>query len=140
MTSSHFRTPVRGIMLDIDGVLHVSMQPVAGAVETLRWLETHHYRTAFVTNTTTMARATLAQRLQQIGLPLIEQQIVTAPVATANYIRQHHAGKRCWLISKGDTAADFTGIPLVDEQADVVVIGGAEDLHYSRIKRSITPG
>ena len=128
MTSSHFRTPVHGILLDIDGVLHVSMQPIAGAVEALRWLETHNYRRAFVTNTTTMARATLAQRLQQIGLPLTEQQIVTAPVATANYIRQHYPGKRCWLISKGDTAADFSGISLVDEQADVVVIGGAEEL------------
>jgi HAD superfamily hydrolase (TIGR01458 family) len=137
MSSSHFGAPARGILLDIDGVLHVSMQPIAGVVETLHWLETHNYRTAFVTNTTTMARATLAQRLQQIGLPLTEQQVVTAPVATANYIRLHYPGKRCWLISKGDTAADFTGIPLVDEQADVVVIGGAEELlSYQTMNRA----
>ncbi len=53
---------------------------------------------------------------------------MTAPVATANYIRQHFAGKRCWILSKGDTASDFEGIELVDERADVVVIGGAEEL------------
>lgn len=137
MTSSHFGTSVHGILLDIDGVLHVSMQPIAGAVETLHWLEAHHYRTAFVTNTTTMARATLARRLQQIGLPLTEQQIVTAPVATAHYIRQHYPGKRCWLISKGDTSADFAGIPLVDDRADVIVIGGAEELlSYQTMNRA----
>ncbi|HLI07670.1 MAG TPA: TIGR01458 family HAD-type hydrolase [Ktedonobacteraceae bacterium] len=122
--------PIRGLLLDVDGVLHVSMRPIAGAVETLRWLELHGYRFCFVTNTTTMARATLAARLQSIGLPISEQQLITAPVATASYIRQHFPGKRCWVLTKGDTINDFTGIQLVDmhEEADVVVIGGAEEL------------
>ncbi len=120
--------PIRGILLDIDGVLHVGMQPIAGAAETLRWLDQRGYRTCFVTNTTTMARATLAQRLQNIGLPITEEQLVTAPVATANYIRQHYPGKRCWVLTKGNTTADFEGIELVESNADIVVIGGAEEL------------
>ena len=119
---------IRGILLDIDGVLHVSMQPIAGAADTLRWLDQHGYRTCFVTNTTTASRATLAQRLAAIGLPLTEQQLITAPVATANYIRQHYPGKRCWVLSKGDAEADFAGIDLVASNAEIVVIGGAEEL------------
>ena len=119
---------VRGVLLDIDGVLHVGMQPLAGAAETVTWLRQHGYATCFVTNTTTPARATLAQRLQEIGLPVDEQYLVTAPVATANYIRQHFPGKRCWVLTKGNTSADFAGIELVDSDADVVVIGGAEEL------------
>ena len=118
----------RGVLLDIDGVLHVSMQPIAGAAETLRWLEHRGYQTCFVTNTTTSSRATLVQRLQAIGLLLAEERVVTAPVATANYIRQHYPGKRCWLLTKGDTATDFAGIELVESHADIVVIGGAEEL------------
>ena len=122
---------LRGILLDIDGVLHVSMQPIEGAAETLRWLDQKGYQTCFVTNTTTMNRATLAQRLQHIGLPITEDHLLTAPVATANYIRQHFSGARCWVLTKGDTAADFAGIELVGPSAsdiDVVVIGGAEEL------------
>jgi len=118
----------RGVLLDIDGVLHVSMHPIAGAAETLHWLEHRGYLTCFVTNTTTSSRATLVQRLQAIGLPLAEERVVTAPVATANYIRQHYPGKRCWLLTKGDTARDFAGIELVESHADIVVIGGAEEL------------
>src|SRR5205085_9093910 len=121
-------TTIRGILLDIDGVLHVSMQPIAGAAETLRWLDQQGYRTCFVTNTTTASRATLAQRLAAIGLPFTEQHLITAPVATANYIRQHYPGKRCWVLSKGDTAADFASIDLVESHAQIVVIGGAEEL------------
>ncbi len=119
---------VRGILLDIDGVLHVSMRPVAGAVETLRWLAQHGYRSCFVTNTTTYARASLAQRLHDIGLPVPAQFLLTAPVATADYIRQHYPNKRCWVLTKGDTGEDFWGIELVEKDADVVVIGGAEEL------------
>lgn len=119
---------IQGLLLDIDGVLHVSMSPLPGARKTLRWLEQNGYAFCFVTNTTVYARSTLARRLQAIGLPVREEQLVTAPAATASYLRQYYSGKRCWLLTKGDTAADFAGIDLVEEKADVVVIGGAEEL------------
>ena len=118
----------RGVLLDIDGVLHVSMQVVAGANETLQWLKKQGYQVCFVTNTTTSSRATLVEKLKEIGLSIDEQRLVTAPVATANYIRQHYPDKRCWLLTKGDTARDFADISLVESQADVIVIGGAEEL------------
>lgn len=121
-------TVVRGILLDIDGVLHVGMQPIPRAAEVLGWLEKQGYQTCLVTNTTTMAQTTLAQRLRTIGLPVNERQLITAPVATANYLRQCHAGKRCWVLTKGDTLADFAGIDLGKSHAEVVVIGGAEEL------------
>jgi HAD superfamily hydrolase (TIGR01458 family) len=119
---------MRGILCDIDGVLHVSMRPVPGAAETLRILDEQGYCTCFVTNTTTYSRTALVARLHAIGLPLPEERVITAPVATANYIRQHYPGKRCWLLTKGNTADDFAGIELVNKDADLVVIGGAEEL------------
>ncbi len=118
----------RGVLLDIDGVLHVSLQAVAGANETLLWLEQRGYQICFVTNTTTSSRATLVQNLKKIGLSLDEERVVTAPVVTANYIHQHYPDKRCWLLTKGDTARDFAGIYLVESHADIIVIGGAEEL------------
>jgi HAD superfamily hydrolase (TIGR01458 family) len=120
--------PVRGVLLDIDGVLHVGMQPIPGADNTLRWLEQQGYATCFVTNTTTSSRATLVQQLQAIGLPIAQELVMTAPVATASYIRQYYPGKRVWLLTKGNTAEDFGGIHLVQDHADIVVISGAEEL------------
>ncbi len=122
---------IRGVLLDIDGVLHVSMQAVPRAAETLSWLHEHGYPFCCVTNTTTLSRAALAQKLQSIGLPLAEETLLTAPAATAQYIRQHYPGKRCWILTKGDTGEDFADIPtvpLIATGADVVVIGGAEEL------------
>jgi HAD superfamily hydrolase (TIGR01458 family) len=128
---------IQGVLLDVDGVLHVSMSPLPGAASTLRWLGQNNYPFCCVTNTTTSARSTLARALQALGLPIEPGQLVTAPVATANYIRQSYPGKRCWLLTKGDTAEDFAGIELVDERADVVVIGGAEELlSYETMNRA----
>ena len=119
---------IQGVLLDIDGVLHLSMSPLPGAASTLRWLGQNGYPFRLVTNTTILARHTLARSLQAIGLPVEEAQLITAPVATASYLRQNYPGKRCWLLTKGDTAEDFAGIELGEDHADVVVIGGAEEL------------
>lgn len=121
-------TQIRGVLLDIDGVLHVSLTPLPGAASTIHWLARNGYPFRFITNTTTSARHTLARTLQSIGLPVAPEHLLTAPVATASYIHQHYPGKRCWLLTKGDTAEDFADIELVEERADVVVIGGAEEL------------
>lgn len=104
------------------------MKPIPGAAETLSWLRQQKYQTCFVTNTTTLSQAALAERLQQIGLPISADAILTAPVATAYYIRRNFPGKRCWVLTKGATAVDFAGIELVEDHADIVVIGGAEEL------------
>jgi HAD superfamily hydrolase (TIGR01458 family) len=128
---------VQGVLLDVDGVLHVGMSPLPGAAATLRWLGENNYPFRCVTNTTTSARSTLTRALQAIGLPIEQAQLITAPVATASYIRQVYPGKRCWLLTKGDTAEDFADIELVDERADVVVIGGAEELlSYETMNRA----
>lgn len=130
-------SPVRAVLLDVDGVLHVSMSPLFGAATALRWLGQNNYPFCCVTNTTTSACSTLARTLQTIGLPVEREQLVTAPLATASYLRQHYPGKRCWLLTKGDTAEDFADIELVDERADVVVIGGAEELlSYETMNRA----
>jgi len=55
--------------------------------------------------------------------------VVTAVVATAEHLREHHPNGRVWLLSDGDARADLEGVTLVgsEEPADVVVIGGACD-------------
>lgn len=134
---------VRGLLLDIDGVLHVSLRPIPGAVELVRDLVAHDVPFRLVTNTTTMSRAGLAARLREIGLPAREDHLLTAPVATAAYIRRRFPGQPCYLLANGDVAADFeaAGIELVNPDAApaaaVVVIGGAEDeLTYARLNHA----
>jgi HAD superfamily hydrolase (TIGR01458 family) len=120
---------VDGLLLDIDGVLSVSWDPIDGAIETLGWLREQGIPFRLITNTTTHPRDALANTLREAGFAVDAVEIVTAVVATAGYLRTHHSGARVFLLSDGDARADLHGIDLVgpDEPADVVVIGGASD-------------
>jgi HAD superfamily hydrolase (TIGR01458 family) len=127
---------VDGLLLDIDGVLSVSWEPIEGAVETLGWLREQGIPFRLITNTTTHPRDALSGTLRDAGFAVEAAEIVTAVVATAEYLREHHPGARVLLLSDGDARADLQGVTLVgsDEPADVVVIGGASDqFAYSTI-------
>jgi HAD superfamily hydrolase (TIGR01458 family) len=133
---------VRGALLDVDGVLHVSLDPIPGAAEALRALDRAGVACRLLTNTTTASRATLGQRLRDIGLPVGDEMLFTAPVATAEFIARRRPGARCYLIAKGDVAEDFaaaglTVLPDDAAEADAVVVGGAEGrLTYERLNRA----
>jgi HAD superfamily hydrolase (TIGR01458 family) len=127
---------VDGVLLDIDGVLVTSWQPLPGATETLSWLREHAIPIRLITNTTTHGRASLASALAGSGLEVTPEEVLTAVVATASYLRSHHPGARVALLSDGDARSDLRGIELVDPDADadVVVVGGAsEDFTYPAV-------
>lgn len=125
---------VRGVLLDIDGVLTVSWRPIPGAVEALDRLREVGLATVLLTNTTSRTRAAIASALAGAGFAVGAEDIVTAPTATAAYLAAHHPGARCRLLSSGDIAADLGGTHLVEEDADVVVVGGAgPEFDYARL-------
>jgi HAD superfamily hydrolase (TIGR01458 family) len=134
---------VRGVLLDVDGVLHVGMHPVPGAAPLLTSLAERGVPYRLLTNTTTASRATLAARLRAIGLPVEMARLLTAPAATAAYVRRRFPGVPCYLLIKGDAIDDFraAGVPVVGPDgapdAGVVVIGGAEEeLTYARLNHA----
>ena len=129
---------IDGVLLDVDGVLTVSWEPLPGAVETLAWLRAHEFPFRLVTNTTTHTRAALAETLSDAGLHVAPNEIVTAVVATARYLMKAHPGATVFLLSDGSARADLEGVRLVDAgaTADVVVIGGAfEGFDYPTMNR-----
>jgi HAD superfamily hydrolase (TIGR01458 family) len=66
--------------------------------------------------------------LRDLGFDVSDDEIITAPVATAAYLRTKHPGQPCYAIVRPEVLADFDDIPLTDgPDARVVVIGGAEE-------------
>lgn len=127
----------RGVLLDIDGVLTVSWVTLPGAVETIEWLRLERIPFRLITNTTTHTRRDLAETLGTAGIHVAPDEIVTAVVATASYLRAHHPGAGVFVLSDGDASEDLEGVEVVDlDTADVVVLGGAsEDFTYPTLNR-----
>ncbi|WP_406864376.1 TIGR01458 family HAD-type hydrolase [Streptomyces sp. HUAS MG47] len=116
-----------GILIDIDGVLTVSWEPLPGAVEAMTALRDAGRPLALVTNNTSRTRASIAARLAGLGFPVGPDDILTAPAATAAYLRDRHPDARCLLLTTGDVRGDMDGITLVEDDGrpDVIVLGGA---------------
>jgi HAD superfamily hydrolase (TIGR01458 family) len=123
---------IDGVLLDMDGVLAMSWRPLPGAVETTDWLRDNDVPFLVVSNTTTHTRRAFADTLSGAGLRIEPDEIVTAVVGTASYLRRHHPDARVFLLSDGDPREDLDGVRLVERPpADVVVLGGAcDDFSY----------
>lgn len=128
---------IDGVLLDIDGVLAISWEPLPGAIETVSWLRSNAVPFRLVTNTTTKTRSELAATLRRAGFDIRDQEVITAVVATAAYLRTHHPGAGCFLLSDGDASGDLTDVRLTElDDADVIVIGGAYDgFSYRTVNR-----
>ncbi len=111
------------ILLDVDGVLHVSGEPIPGAVEAVARLRRQGHSLRFVTNNSTRPCALLADELRGLGLELDEEEIQTTPRAAAREL----AGKRVFALVMAAIVPDLEGIELVGEHADAVLLGGCDE-------------
>jgi HAD superfamily hydrolase (TIGR01458 family) len=112
------------ILLDIDGVLHVSGEAIPGAPEAVRALRSGGHRLRFVTNTTTRARAQLAAELREIGIELEEEELATTPLAAGRLLEGLRVLPLTMAAIREDLARHVT---LVQDGAEVVLVGGADE-------------
>ncbi len=128
---------IDGVLLDIDGVLEVSWEQIPGAADAVAWLRAQGIPFRLITNTTTHGREELAGMVRDTGIEVSGEDVVTAVVMTGAYLRAHHPGARVFLLSDGDPRADLPGVELVEDGAEVVVIGGAGDgFSYETVNRA----
>jgi HAD superfamily hydrolase (TIGR01458 family) len=111
------------ILLDVDGVLHVSGEPIPGAAEAVRRLRADGHRLRFVTNATTRSRVQLAEELRGLGIEVEDEEVQTTAAAAVHALK----GKRVLALTMHALVGDLEGIELVGEGADAVLIGGADE-------------
>ena len=111
------------ILLDIDGVLHVSGHPIRDAAEAVSRLRANGHRLRFVTNNTTQSRRTLVEGMRAMGFELADDELQTTGVAAAREL----AGKRVLALTMPAVLEDLGDVELVGEDAEAVLVGGADE-------------
>lgn len=109
--------------MDVDGVLHVSGAPIAGAATAVRRLRDDGHRLRFVTNSTTTSRAQLVEQLCAMGIELEGDELQTTGSVAATAL----AGKRVLALTMPGILDDLDGLQLVGMNVDAVLIGGADE-------------
>jgi HAD superfamily hydrolase (TIGR01458 family) len=111
------------ILLDVDGVLHVSGEGLPGAADAVRRLRAAGHRLRFVSNSTTRTRGALANALRGLGVELEDEELQTTAHAAVRAL----AGKRVLALTMAAVVEDLDGVELVGEGADAVLVGGADE-------------
>jgi len=111
------------ILLDVDGVFHVSREPIAGGAEAVERLRAAGHRLRFVTNNTTQTRAALAEELRGMGIELDDEELQTTARAAAAAL----AGRRVLALTMHAIVGELEGVELVGEDAEAVLVGGADE-------------
>jgi HAD superfamily hydrolase (TIGR01458 family) len=113
---------IRGLVLDIDGVLHIGDKAVPGAADTLRQLRARGIPFRFITNTSTRSPEELQRTLVNLGLDVSADEIFSAVAATCSYLEQ--AGSpRCHVLVADGVRECFERFPQDNHEPDFVVIG-----------------
>ncbi len=111
-------TGVRGLLLDLDGVVLLAGRPIDGAAEAIATLDRRGIPYRIVTNTSLMSRQTLSRWGSRIGLDLPPERILSALSLSAAYTRRRHHGRPLFVLASDDARTEFAGQHLLsDEEA-----------------------
>src|SRR6266487_4893467 len=111
------------ILLDLDGVLHISGKPIEGGARAVQRLREAGHRLRFLTNNTTHSRSQLAKAIRGFGIELDDDELQTTPVAAARALN----GRRVLALTMPAIRDDLEGVELVGDSADAVLLGGADE-------------
>ena len=126
---------VRGLLLDLDGVLVLKGEAVPGATDALAELDRRAFPYLVVTNTSLVSRATLARWGRSVGYSTPADRFQSALTASADLVRREYAGRPVYVISSDDARAEFTGLDVLDataadarpDEVAAVILGDSPD-------------
>jgi HAD superfamily hydrolase (TIGR01458 family) len=109
---------VRGLLLDLDGVIVLAGKPIAGAPEAVRDLTSRGVPFRIVTNTSLVSRATLSRWGERIGAPLPPSHFQSALSVAAAYTAGTYPDEPLFVLASDDALTEFDGQRLLTaEQA-----------------------
>lgn len=136
-------TQIRGVVMDMDGVLWRGNQPLPGMQEMFMWLAEEDIPFALATNNSSRTRANYIEKLATMDVHTVpEDAIVTSGTSTAAYLQDHYpAGTRLYVFGMDGlkTMLDEAGFDVsdADDGTPAAVVAGIKfDLTYDDLKRA----
>ena len=126
-------TAVKGVLLDLDGVLYVGREPLAGAARALARLREAGLPLGFVTNTTRRSRRVIRADLGAMGFAIADAELFTPARAARDWIAAR--GLAPHLLIHPGLVEDFDNLPA--DGKDAVIVGDAgEGFTYAALNKA----
>jgi HAD superfamily hydrolase (TIGR01450 family) len=129
------------LILDLDGCIWIGDAPVPGSVEAVSTLREAGKRVAFATNDPRRAGEEYVTKLWGIGIRASLGDVVTVGGAVQHLLAESHAGSTAFVVGTEPLCRHVAdaGLKLLNgtdlaSRAEVVVVGGTEDLVYADLR------
>lgn len=118
---------LRTVLFDLDGTLYLGDRLIPGVLEALVALRARGLHLRFLTNTSTQTHAQLLKKVRGLGLPVAEEELVSAVDATRLFLG-HKAAElgeplRVWPVVAEEVRAEFSAFTLDVDRPHYIVLG-----------------
>ena len=130
---------IKGVILDMDGVLWRGDEPLPGIADLFVFLQRRGIRFLLATNNSSRTPADYVAKLARLGIYGVDEaQIVTSGSTTVIYLQIHYpAGTHIHVLGGDGLKAMITRAGfVVSDDADVVVVGIDFAVTYEKLKRA----
>ena len=124
---------IKGVLLDISGVLYLGNQPLPGAIQALEHLAQTGRPYRLLTNTSRNSSHQVVEKLQRMGFPIDANVVLTAPLAIRAYLQKHDLTPQ--LIIHPALASEFSG-RFKGRPNAVVVCDAGEHFTYDALNKA----
>jgi 4-nitrophenyl phosphatase len=123
--------------LDLDGVVWLAEDPIPGAPEAVARLRATGEPVVFVTNNSSQPVAVVEAKLARHGIPA-EGAVVTSAMAAAALVEPGERVLVCAGPGVDEAVVSRGATPVVDGDADAVMVGFHRDFDYERLRIAAT--
>lgn len=129
---------LNAVAFDLDGTIYLGNSIIAGAAETIAFLQDNGIRVFYFTNSSTRTRMELLRKLFGMGLTVSIEQIYTSAYACAMYARDNHL-RDVYCIGTDGLKAELgsNGVNVTDDVGRVegVIVGLDPDFSYDMLAK-----
>lgn len=129
---------IKCFVLDLDGTFYLGENMLEGSKEFLEELENQSISFKFFTNNSSKNARIYVDKIRKMGYPAKNDMMMISNQVIINYLKENMDGKKIFVLGNDYLKGDFkeAGIELVEEDADVVVVGFDTSLAYSNVLKA----
>ncbi|WP_462420060.1 TIGR01457 family HAD-type hydrolase [Salinicoccus sp. Marseille-QA3877] len=128
----------KGYLIDLDGTLYRGTELIETARDFVGKLTAKNIPYVFLTNNATKSQEEAVQKVLDMGVETTARNMYTSSMATAAYVREHHQGKKAYVIGTPSLKGILldAGIEMTEGEADLVIMGLDLEVNYEKLSHA----
>lgn len=129
---------IKAFVLDMDGTIYLGNELFPFTKDFLFRVEETGRKFYFFTNNSSKSQQAYIEKLSNMGIAISKEQMMISSHVMIRFLLEKYSGKSVYVVGTPSLLNEFRsfGIPLVEEDPDIVVLGFDTTLTYEKLSRA----